>query len=49
MIQQHLLDLHDVWSRRFDRYATLQHRSDQRTIALFVRPLGSSTSAAPAP
>ena len=47
MIQQHLLDVHGAWARRFDRYADLQHRWDQETVALFVRPLGSSASAAP--
>jgi hypothetical protein len=32
--------LDDPWARRFERYADLQTRSDDETVALFVRPLG---------
>lgn len=45
MVQQHLLDVHGAWERRLARYADLQHVWDQQTVALFVRPLGSSASA----
>ena len=39
MIQQHILVLDDLWSKRFERYADLQHQWDQQTVALFVAPI----------
>jgi hypothetical protein len=44
MIQQHILVLDDVWSRRFERYADLQHQWDQQTVALFVAPIRAERS-----
>ena len=34
-----LLDLSEPWSGRFERYAELQRRFDNETVALFLRPL----------
>jgi hypothetical protein len=39
MIREHFLELDNVWSKRFERYADLQHQWDQQTVALFVAPL----------
>jgi hypothetical protein len=44
MIRDHLLVLDDVWSKRFERYADLQHRWDQQTVALFVAPIPAGRS-----
>jgi hypothetical protein len=44
MIQQHILVLDDVWSKRFERYADLQHQWDQQTVALFVAPIRAERS-----
>ena len=38
------LVLDDVWSRRFERYADLQHQWDQETVALFVAPIRTGRS-----
>jgi hypothetical protein len=40
MVRAGLVVLDDPWARRFERYADLQTRSDDETVALFVRPLG---------
>ena len=42
MILDRYLTLDDAWLHRFKRYAELQHESDQRTVALFVRPLSNA-------
>jgi hypothetical protein len=39
MIQDHYLVLDDARSRRFERYADLQHQWDLQTVALFVAPV----------
>ena len=44
MIQQHILVLDDLWSKRFERYADLQHQWDQQTVALFVAPIRAGRS-----
>ena len=44
MIRDHFLVLDDVWSRRFERYADLQHQWDQETVALFVAPIRTGRS-----
>jgi len=44
MIRDHFLVLDDVWSRRFERYADLQHQWDQQTVALFVAPIRTGRS-----
>ena len=44
MIRDHFLVLDDVWSRRFERYADLQHQWDQQTVALFVAPIRTERS-----
>jgi hypothetical protein len=38
--------LHGVWADRFERYAVLQKRFDTETVALFVRPLTSTSQSA---
>jgi hypothetical protein len=40
MVRAGLVVLDDLQARRFERYAGLQSRSDDETVALFVRPLG---------
>ena len=42
MILDRYLTLDDAWAHRFKRYAELQHESDQRTVALFVRPISNA-------
>jgi hypothetical protein len=42
MIENRYLALDDTWARRFTRYADLQHEWDQRTVALFVRPISNA-------
>lgn len=44
MVKERYLDVNGVWARRLERYAELQHRWDLETVALFVRPLDSSTA-----
>ncbi|HEV8205544.1 MAG TPA: hypothetical protein VGR04_02500 [Acidimicrobiia bacterium] len=44
MVRDHLLVLDDVWSKRFERYADLQHQWDQQTVALFVAPIPAGRS-----
>jgi hypothetical protein len=44
MVRDHLLVLDDVWSKRFERYADLQHQWDQQTVALFVAPVPAGRS-----
>lgn len=44
MIRAHFLVLDDVWSKRFERYADLQHQWDQQTVALFVAPVRAGRS-----
>jgi hypothetical protein len=44
MIRDHLLVVDDVWSKRFERYADLQHQWDQQTVALFVAPIRAGRS-----
>ena len=41
MIRERYLVLDNVWSKRFERYADLQHQWDQQTVALFVAPIRS--------
>jgi hypothetical protein len=45
MIRERYLVLDDTWTRRFIRYADLQHEWDQKTVALFVAPVSSGTRA----
>jgi hypothetical protein len=40
-----LLVLDDEWARRFDRYADLQARWDEETVALFLGPVDSGAKA----
>jgi len=44
MIRDHFLVLDDVWSRRFERYADLQHQWDLQTVALFLAPIPARRS-----
>jgi hypothetical protein len=44
MVRGHFLVLDDVWSKRFERYADLQHEWDQQTVALFVAPVRAGRS-----
>jgi hypothetical protein len=44
MVREHFLVLDDVWSKRFERYADLQHQWDQQTVALFVAPIPAERS-----
>ena len=44
MIRHHFLALDDVWSRRFERYADLQHQWDLQTVALFLAPIPARRS-----
>ena len=44
MVRGHFLVLDDVWSKRFERYADLQHEWDQQTVALFVAPVRAGHS-----
>jgi hypothetical protein len=44
MIRKHFLVQEDVWSKRFERYADLQHQWDQQTVALFVAPVPAGRS-----
>jgi hypothetical protein len=46
LVQADLLLLDDTWARRFERYADLQGRSDNETVALFLQPLGAGTKPA---
>jgi hypothetical protein len=39
VVDRHLAVLGGAWSGRFERYAELQERFDNETVALFVRPL----------
>ena len=39
LLSQDFLDLDDTWERRFQRYVGLEDLSDDRTVAVFVRPL----------
>jgi hypothetical protein len=42
MADEHYLALDAAWAKRFERYATLHHEWDRRTVALFVGPLGNT-------
>jgi hypothetical protein len=44
MIRGRYLTLDDAWTKRFVHYADLQHEWDQKTVALFVRPISSAKS-----
>jgi hypothetical protein len=44
MVQKDFLVLKDGWERPFQRYATLQNRWDNDTVALFVAPVGSQST-----
>ena len=44
MIRKHFLVLDDVWSKRLERYADLQHQWDLQTVALFVAPVPAGRS-----
>jgi hypothetical protein len=44
MIRENFLVLDDAWSKRFERYADLQHQWDQQTVALFVAPIRTGRS-----
>jgi hypothetical protein len=44
MIREHFLVHEDVWSKRFERYADLQHQWDLQTVALFVAPVPAGRS-----
>lgn len=44
MIREHFLVHEEVWSKRFERYADLQHQWDQQTVALFVAPVPAGRS-----
>ncbi len=39
LLSQGFLDLDDTWERRFQRYVGLEDLSDDRTVAVFARPL----------
>jgi hypothetical protein len=45
MIRERHLVLDVPWSKRFARYADLQHQWDQKTVALFVGPVSSARTA----
>ncbi|HEX6311004.1 MAG TPA: hypothetical protein VF152_05210 [Acidimicrobiia bacterium] len=38
MVEAGWLDLDEAWRKRFDRYAELQRRADDLTVALFLEP-----------
>jgi hypothetical protein len=44
MIREHFLVPEGVWSKRFERYADLQHQWDLQTVALFVAPVPAGRS-----
>jgi hypothetical protein len=44
MVREHFLVLDDVWAKRFERYADLQHEWDQQTVALYVAPVRAGRS-----
>jgi hypothetical protein len=43
LIRNRYLALDDAWAQRFTRYADLQQGWDQKTVALFIAPVGSVT------
>jgi hypothetical protein len=46
VLDRHEAVFHRAWADRFERYAVLQKRFDTETVALFVRPLTSTSQSA---
>ncbi len=46
-VQEDLLVLDEVWAPRFERYARLQDRFDEQTVALFLGPVDGASAGGP--
>jgi hypothetical protein len=47
MVQEDLLVLDEIWAPRFERYAQLQDRFDEQTVALFLGPVDGASGDGP--